>query len=83
MTSFVNQVISAIDAIDAIAHELKESSDNINVNLDLIQNFEDLDRFDPQEYKEDINYFRKSVKFKMDSLQGGFLTQKIQMENAQ
>ena len=83
VTSFVNQVMSAIDAIDAIAQKLEESSDNINVNLNLIQNFEDLDGFDPCEYEEDINYFRKSVKFKMDNLQGDFLTQKIKMENAQ
>ena len=39
VTSFVNQVMSAIDAIDTIAHKLEEASDNINVNLDLIENF--------------------------------------------
>ena len=83
VTSYVNQVMSAIDAIEAIAQKVEESSDSININLNLIQKLEDLDRFDPREYKKDIKYFRKSVKFKMDNLQGDFLTQKIQLENAQ
>ena len=55
VTSFVNQVMSAIDAIDAIAQKLEESSDNINENLNFTQNFKESDRFDPPEYKEDIN----------------------------
>ena len=80
VTSLVNQVMSAIDSVDAITHKLEESSDNINV---IIRYFEDLDHFDPHEYSEDISYLRNSVKFKIDNLQGDFLTRKIQMENAQ
>ena len=38
VTSLVNQVMSAIDSVDAITHKLEESSDNINVNLDIIEN---------------------------------------------
>ena len=83
VTSLVNQVMSAIDSVDAITHKLEEASDNINVNLDIIENFEDLDGFDPREFSEDISYLRNSVKFKIDNLQGDFLTRKIQMENAQ
>ena len=75
--------MSAIDTIDAIAHKLEEASDNINVNLDLTENFQDLDGFDPREYQEDISYLRRSVKYKIDNLQEDFLTRKIQMENAQ
>ena len=33
VTSFVNQVMSAIDAKDTIANKLEEASDNININL--------------------------------------------------
>ena len=48
VTSLVNQVMSAIDSVDAITHKLEESSDNINVNLNIIVNFENLDGFNPQ-----------------------------------
>ena len=70
ITSLVNQVMSAIDSVDSITQKLEEASDNINVNLDIIQDFEDLQGFGPREFSEDINYLRNSVKFKIDNLQG-------------
>ena len=69
--------MSAISAIESIAQKVEESSDSINTNLDLIQNTEDLEGFDPLEYKEDITYFRRNISFKMDNLQSEFLTHKI------
>merc|ERR1711954_30874 len=42
VTSYVNQVMSAISTIELIAEKVEESSDAININLDLIQNMEDL-----------------------------------------
>ena len=72
VTSYVNQVMSAIDAIQAIAQKVEESSDTINIHLDFIQNTEDLDGFDPPEYKEDITYFRRNISYKMDNLQSDF-----------
>ena len=75
--------MSAISAIESIAQKVEESSDSINMNLDLIQNTKDLDRFDPLEYKEDITNLRRNISFKMDNLQNDFLTRKIQLENAQ
>ena len=48
VTSYVNQVMSAIDAIEAIAQKVEESCDTININLDFIQNTEDLDGIDPR-----------------------------------
>ena len=40
ISSLVNQVMSAIDSVDKITHKLEDASDNINVNLDIIQDFE-------------------------------------------
>ena len=75
--------MSAISTIELIAQKVEESSDSININLDLIQNTEDLQGFDPVDYEEDITYFRRNIAFKMDSLQSEFLTCKIALENAQ
>ena len=82
VTSYVNQVMSAISTIELIAQKVEECSDAININLDLIQNTEDLQGFDPLEYKDDITYFRRNIAFKMDSVQSEFLMRKIQLENA-
>ena len=75
--------MTAISTIELIAQKVEECSDAININLDLILNTEDLEGFDPLDYKEDITYFRRNISFKMDSLQSEFLTRKIQLENAQ
>ena len=83
ISSLVNQVMSAIDSVDKIIHKLEDASDNIVVNLDIIQDFEDIQGFDPQEFSEEIKYTRNSIRFKIETRQGYFLTRKIQMENAQ
>ena len=83
VSSYVNQCMIDISTIELIAQKVEESSDSININLDLIQNTEDLQGFDPVDYEEDITYFRRNIAFKMDSLQSEFLTRKIQLENAQ
>ena len=52
--------------MNKITHKLEDASDNINVNLDIIQDFEDIQGFDSQEFSEDINYMRNSVRFKIE-----------------
>ena len=83
VSSYVDQCMSAISTIELIAQKVEESSDSININLDLIQNTEDLQGFDPDDYEDDITYFRRNIAFKMDRLQSEFLAGKIQLENAQ
>ena len=50
VSSYVNQCMSAISTIELIAQKVEESSDSININLDLIQNTEDLQGLDPDDY---------------------------------
>ena len=66
-----------------LSQKVEDNSDSISINLDLIQNMEDLQGFDPDDYEEDITYFRRNIAFEMDSLQSEFLTCKIALENAQ
>ena len=51
--------------------------------MDLIQNTEDLQGFDPDDYEDDIRYINRNTSFKMDSLQSEFITCKIALDNAQ
>ena len=51
-----------------LSQKVEDNSDSISINLDLIQNTEDLQGFDPDDYEEDITYFRRNIAFKMDSL---------------
>ena len=50
VSSYVNQCMSAISTIKLIAQKVEESSDSMNINLDLIQNTEDLQGFYPNDY---------------------------------
>ena len=74
--------MSAISTIEQIAQKVEESSDSININLDLIQNTEDLEGFDPDDYEEDITYIRRNTAFKIESLQSEFLAHKMALDNA-
>ena len=66
-----------------LSQKVEDNSDSISINLDLIQNTEDLQGFDPQDYEDDITYIRRNTAFKMESLQSEFLARKIALDNAQ
>ena len=72
-----------MESIDQIIYKLEESSVNINVNLDIIKDFQEIDGFDPDDFSDDIQYTRRNIKYKLEKLQNKFLICKTEIENAQ
>ena len=81
--SLVNQILSTVESVDQIISKLEESSVNVNVNLDIIKDFEEIDGFNPNDFTEDIEYTRRNLKYKIEKLQNEFLVRKTEIENAQ
>ena len=81
--SLVNQIMSTVESVDQIIYKLEESSVNINVNLDIIKDFQEIDGFDPDDFSDDIQYTRRNIKYKLEKLQSEFLICKTEIENAQ
>ena len=65
VSSYVKQCLSAFSTIEQIAQKVEDNRDSISINLNLIQNMEDLQGFDPQDYEDDITYIRRNTAFKI------------------
>ena len=79
----INQILSIVQSVDEIIAKLEESSVNVNVNLDILKDFGQLDNFNPEDFTEDIEYTRRSLRYKIEKLQNEFLIRKTEIENSQ
>ena len=81
--SLINQILSIAQSVVEIMAKLEESSVNVNVNLDILKDFGELDNFNPDDFTEDIEYTRRSLRYKIEKLQKEFLIRKTEIENSQ
>ena len=81
--SLINQILSTVQSVDEIISKLEESSVNVNVNLDIIKDFGEMDNFNPDDFTEDIQYTKRSLRYKIEKLQKEFLIRKTEIENSQ
>merc|ERR1711954_287722 len=81
--SLVNQTLSLIKGVDDIVSKLDDSYISVNVTLDTLQAYEVSDLFNAASFKEDMEYTRRSLKFKINKLNTEFLVKKQEIENLQ
>ena len=83
VTSLVNQTLSLVGGVDDIVAKLNNSFITVNVTLDTLEAYEVSNLFNAEDFKEDIIYTRKSLKYKINTLNKNFLIKKQEIENIQ
>merc|ERR1712081_101725 len=83
VTSLVNQTLSLVTGVNEIVSKLDDSFITVNVTLDTLEAYEVSDLFNAASFKEDIEYTRKSLKYKISKLNKDFLIKKQEIENLQ
>ena len=83
VTSLVNKALNLVSGVDEIVGKLDSSFVTVNVALDTLEAYEVSDLFNPEDFKEDISYTRKSLRYKITDLTQSFLLKKQEIENMQ
>ena len=72
-----------VQAVDEIIAKLEESNINVNVTLDILKDYGEHENFNPTDFADDIDYTRRSLRYKIDKLQNEYVIRKTEIENCQ
>ena len=81
--SLINQILSVVQSVDEIIAKLEESNVNVNVTLDILKDYGEHENFNPDDFADDIDYTRRSLRYEIDKLQSEFIIRKTEIENCQ
>merc|ERR1712081_87978 len=83
LTSLVNKTLNLVSGVDEIVGKLDSSFIIVNVALNTLEAYKVSNLVNPEDFKEDIIYTRKSLKYKINDLTQNFLIKKQEIENIQ